>query len=63
MIWRIEEAVDKLGIAPTLLLYYPAQEYCEFLEEQTRFSLCSEWRIFPDSQDPREVLQVYRLER
>lgn len=63
VIWRIEEAVDKLGIAPTLLLYYPAQEYCEFLEEQTRFSLCSEWRIFPDFQDPREVLQVYRLER
>lgn len=62
VIWRIEEAVDELGIAPTLLLYYPAQEYCEFLEEQTRFSLCSERKIFPDSQDLREVLQVYRLE-
>lgn len=63
VVWRIEEAVDELGIAPTILLYYPLLEYREFLEEQTRFSLCSSWRIAPADEDPREVLLVYRIEK
>ncbi|MGN1030395.1 MAG: class I SAM-dependent methyltransferase [Butyricicoccaceae bacterium] len=62
VIWRIEEAVERQGIAPTLLLYYPAQEYLDFLEEQTCFSLESQWQTNPESKDPRDVLLVYRIE-
>ena len=58
---KIIESVDEFPRIVDIILYYPNQEYIDFLDRYTAFSLYKEVYTEKRSKNPREKFSIYRL--